>query len=79
MKRQEITLVLAKETKGTYVYAAGEEDAVITQVYLRKAQVGANAPTKIRLTVEAEAGFTGEPIDADKVLGEIMGAGRGGI
>lgn len=53
MKKQ-MELTLSKETKGTFVYAANEENALITNLYLMKSQMPAKAPKKITVTVEFE-------------------------
>lgn len=46
-----IDLTLSKETKGTFVYASGEENAVITNLYLQKSQMPAEAPKRITVSI----------------------------
>jgi hypothetical protein len=48
----EMTLTLKKSTKGTHVYA--NEDAYITQVYIRKEGLPTPPPQTVKITVEAE-------------------------
>ena len=51
---KQIELTLSKETKGTFVYAAIEESSLITNLYLKKSQMPAEAPTNITVTVAFE-------------------------
>ena len=53
MEKIETTLLLARETKGTYVYEeeAGKPPAVKTQ-YIQKTAIGSDPPKKIKLTIE---------------------------
>jgi hypothetical protein len=46
-----IPMSLTKETKGTFVFAADRDDAVVTTVYVRKAAFPDGAPAAITLTV----------------------------
>jgi len=49
-----IELTLAKETKSTYVYMSTDENPLITNLYLMKSQMPAEAPKKITVTVAFE-------------------------
>lgn len=56
MERIEVVMVLARETKGTYVYEeepgeGGKPPAIKTQ-YIQKWAMGSNPPKKVKLTVE---------------------------
>jgi hypothetical protein len=51
---KQIELALSKETKGTFVYASIEENSLITNLYLMKSQMPAEAPKKVTVTVEFE-------------------------
>ena len=51
---KQIELTLSKETKGTFVYASIEENSLITNLYLKKSQMPAEAPKRITVTVEFE-------------------------
>jgi hypothetical protein len=51
---KQMELTLSKETKGTFVYASIEENPLITNLYLMKSQMPAEAPKKITVTVELE-------------------------
>jgi hypothetical protein len=51
---KQIELTLSKETKGTFVYATIEENSLITNLYLKKSQMPAEAPKKITVTVAFE-------------------------
>jgi hypothetical protein len=51
---KQIELALSKETKGTFVYTSIEENSLITNLYLMKSQMPAEAPKKITVTVEFE-------------------------
>ena len=49
---KQIELTLTKETKGTFVYASKDENPLITNLYLMKSQMPAEAPKKITVTVD---------------------------
>jgi hypothetical protein len=51
---KQIELTLSKETKGTFVYASIEENSLITNLYLKKSQMPAEAPKKVTVTVDFE-------------------------
>ena len=51
---KQIELTLTKETKRTFVYKPKDEDSLITNLYLMKSQMPAEAPQKITVTVEFE-------------------------
>ena len=51
---KQIELTLSKETKGTFVYAAIDENSLITNLYLMKSHMPAEAPKKVTVTVEFE-------------------------
>ena len=51
---KQIELTLSKETKGTFVYASNEENSLITNLYLKKSQMPADAPKRITVTVAFE-------------------------
>ena len=51
---KRIELTLSKETKGTFVYASTEENSLITNLYLQKSQMPAEAPKKITVSVAFE-------------------------
>ena len=51
---KQVELTLTKETKRTFVYAPIEENPLITNLYLMKSQMPAEAPKKITVTVEFE-------------------------
>lgn len=53
MKKQ-IELTFSKETKGTFVYAATEENSLVTNLYLMKSEMPAEAPKRVTITVEFE-------------------------
>lgn len=49
---QTVTMTKTKETKGTWVYSADKEDAVVPTLYIKKAGVAAlGNPEEIVLTV----------------------------
>lgn len=49
----DVEMKLTKETKGTFVFSATDEDAGITTVYIRKEAFGeADAPKTITIHVE---------------------------
>jgi hypothetical protein len=45
-------MTLAKETKGTYVYAAVADNSAVPTLYVRKTWFDDGAPESIRLTIE---------------------------
>jgi hypothetical protein len=51
---KQMELTLSKETRNTFVYASNEENPLITNLYLMKSQMPAEAPKKITVTVEFE-------------------------
>ncbi|MFT5484487.1 MAG: hypothetical protein ACI9GW_003152 [Halieaceae bacterium] len=51
---KQVDLTLSKETKGTFVYAAIEENSLISNLYLKKSQMPAEAPKRITVTVAFE-------------------------
>ena len=55
MKKTEVVMTLAKETKGTYVYEealdAGRPPVLRTQ-YIQKWALGADPPKRIKVTIE---------------------------
>ena len=51
---EKIELTLSKETKGTFVYASIGENALITNLYLQKSQMPAQAPKKVTFSVAFE-------------------------
>ena len=57
MEAIEVTLALAKETKGTFVYeeelGAGGKPPVIRTLYIQKWVLGSDPPKRIKVTVEA--------------------------
>ena len=48
-----VTMVKAKETKGTRVFESTDENAPITTLYIKKQGIGSDV-NSIRVTVEAE-------------------------
>jgi hypothetical protein len=48
---KQIALTLSKETKGTFVYVSVEDNAVITNLYLQKSQMPAEAPKRITVSI----------------------------
>jgi len=51
---KKIELTYYKTTKNTFVYKSQDEDSLITSVYLVKAQMPAEKPRKITVTVAFE-------------------------
>lgn len=51
---KQIELALSKETKGTFVYVAIADNALITNLYLQKSQMPEEAPKKITVSVAFE-------------------------
>ena len=51
---KQIELTFSKKTKRTFVYKSKDEDSLITNVYLIKSQMPAEAPKNITVTVEFE-------------------------
>lgn len=47
-----VNMSFVKSTPGTHVYASDADDAVCTQVYLKKSQIGETAPKSITMTIE---------------------------
>ena len=57
MEKIEVILVMAKETKGTYVYeeelGAGGKPPVLKTQYIQKWVLGSDPPDSIKVTIEA--------------------------
>ena len=51
---KQIELTYSKETKGTFVYKSKDEDSLVTNLYLMKSHMPAEAPKKVTVTVEFE-------------------------
>ena len=51
---KKLELTLAKETKGTFVYASKDENSLITNLYLMKSQMPEEAPKKVTVTLDFE-------------------------
>ncbi len=51
---KQIQLILSKETKGTFVYASVDDNAVITSLYLQKSQMPVEAPNRIAVSIAFE-------------------------
>ena len=47
----DVPMTLTKETKGTYVFGADEDDAAVTTVYVRKSGFPDGPPTNITLVI----------------------------
>lgn len=47
----EVTLTLAKETPGTYVFTTDADDAPVTQIYIKKSGMPKGAPKSITITI----------------------------
>lgn len=48
----KIKMNLERDTKGTFVYKAEDDDAAITSVYVKKAGVKGDAPKSITLDIK---------------------------
>ena len=61
MQPIHVTLMLGKETKGTYRFESEDQEAAVSTLYIRKETFGgAKPPQSIRLLVEiAEPALTG--------------------
>jgi hypothetical protein len=53
---KSVTMKFLKSTKGTHVYGADADDAVCSQVYLRRASLPDTPPPTITLSVTFPAG-----------------------
>ena len=57
MKKIEVILVKARETKGTFVYEEelgdGGKPPMLKTQYIQKWVLGANPPEKIKVTIES--------------------------
>ena len=49
-----VELTLSKETEGTFVYVSVEDNVVITNLYLLKSQMPAEAPKRISVSITFE-------------------------
>ena len=49
---KQVELILSKKTKHTFVYKSKDENSLITNLYLMKSQMPAEAPKKITVTVD---------------------------
>lgn len=46
-----VEMTLSKQTKGTFVYSADDDDAAVTTVYVRKSGFTSDPPDEITLTI----------------------------